>query len=117
MLASIGEEAEMDFGEEEEKNDGMTEIEFECDYNENRAPDQESIPALLLINGARKDGGFRVVPGEDRNNREAEMLCILWKDSGNVDCSTDLKVWFGNECSGVVKFKTLEDYDKFKNMH
>lgn len=117
MLVSINEEVEMDFGEENENNDGMTEIEFICDYNENRASDAESIPALLLINGARKDGGFRVVPGEDRNNREAEMVCILWKDSGDVECSTELKVWFGNECNAVVKFKTLEDFDRFKSMH
>ena len=102
----------MDFG-----GDMLREVGFLCDYNENMAPDSESIPAILKINGADKDGGFRVIPAEDQNNREAEMFCVLWKDSGNVECGVDLKVWLGGDCHAVVKFNNLVDFDKFKALH
>ena len=80
--------------EEESKSD---EIEYAVNYNENMAADSESVPALVLINGAHKDGGFRVVPAEDRTNRSAEMFCILWKDSDDVECSDPKTVFLGNE--------------------
>ena len=72
------------------------EIEFAVNYNENLAADEESVPALVLVNGAHADGGFRVVPAEDRTNRQAEMFCILWKDSDDVECNDPKTVWLGN---------------------
>ena len=80
--------------EEESKSD---EIEYAVNYNENMAADSESVPALVLINGAHKDGWFRVVPAEDRTNRSAEMFCILWKDSDDVECNDPKTVFLGNE--------------------
>ena len=78
-------------------NSTSEEIEFAVDYNENLAADVESCPALVLVNGAHADGGFRVVPAEDRTNREAEMFCILWKDSDDVECTDPKTVWLGGE--------------------
>ena len=100
QLNSIVEETgqmDMDF-DEEEKDDGSTEIGLPCDYNENMAPDNESIPAMLKINGAHQEGGFRIVPADNQENREAEMLCVLWKDSGEVECTVSNKVWLGGSC-------------------
>ena len=82
------------FDEEESKSE---EIEYPVSYNENMAADSESVPALVLINGAHKDGGFRVVPAEDRTNRSAEMFCTLWKDSEDVEFNDPKTVWLGNE--------------------
>ena len=105
----------MDFGDNDQ--DELSEIGFLCDYNENMSPDDESIPALVKINGANQDGGFRVIPAEDQNNRDAEMFCESWKDSGDVNCGADLKVWLGGECYAVVKFRQAADYEKFKSIH
>lgn len=81
------------------------------------SPDSESIPALVKINGVNKDGGFRVIPAEDQNNRDAEMFCELWKDSGAVKCDVDLKVWLGGNCHALVKFHNANDFEKFKAIH
>ena len=78
-------------------NSTSEEIEYAVNYNENMAPDSESVPALVLVNGAHADGGFRVVPAEDRSNRSAEMFCILWKDSDDVECNDPKTVWLGNQ--------------------
>ena len=98
-------EGDMSF-EDSEEDDGTDVIGFPCDYNENMAPDQESVPAFVKINGAHADGGFRVIPADDQENREAEMFCVLWKDSGDIEFSENLKVWLGGTCHQVVKFST-----------
>lgn len=64
------------------------------------------MPAFVKINGAHADGGFRVIPADDQENREAEMFCVLWKDSGDIEFSENLKVWLGGTCHQVVKFST-----------
>ena len=54
------------------------------------------MPAFVKINGMHADGGFRIIPADDLENREAEMFCVLWKDSGDIECSdSDQKVWLG----------------------
>ena len=105
---SIGtSESLIDDSIEESKSE---EIEYSVNYNENMAADSESVPALVLINGAHKDGGFRVVPAEDRSNRSAEMFCILWKDSDDVECFDPKTVMLGNEQQALVKFVNEADF-------
>ena len=110
-LAEVG-EGEEDYDSEEENK----EVDYPVNYNENFAPDSESVRAVLKINGAHKQGGFRIVP-PDQTNREAEMFCLLWKDSGDVDCVEPNKVILGGEANATLTFEDNEDFKAFSALH
>ena len=64
--------------QEEERKD---EVALKAIYNEKDGKGSKEIPVLVLI----VDDGFRVVPAEDRTNKAAQMLDLLWNNAGQID--------------------------------